>query len=142
MKTKIFSYNKPVNGAREQRLVFDPSTTKYRTHQPVERYIRTIPFAWMRAAARLPGKTAGVAVALWFVAGVKKALTFQLTAEAVDLSGCSRKPLYRALMVLEQVGLISVTRRVGARPVITIHPRAKLTTSKPAEKDQGENLYI
>ena len=107
----------------EERLVFDVSSQTYRPFRPVERYIRTIPFSWMRTANRLPGKVASVAVALWFLAGVKRSMTFRLTAEAADLSGASRKPLYRALAALEGAGLISVTRRAGARPVVTIHQR-------------------
>jgi len=105
----------------EQRLRFDSTSGEFRPHVRVERYVRTIPFAWLRRANRLPGSAAAVASSLWFLAGVKKSATFRLTAEAVDLAGCGRKSLYRALAALEQAGLIGVQRRPGARPIITIH---------------------
>ena len=107
--------------AGEQRLRFDAASGEFRPYTRVERYVRTIPFAWLRRANRLPGRAAAVATALWFLSGVKKSATFRLTAEAVDLAGCGRKPLYRALTALEQAGLIGVQRRPGARPIITIH---------------------
>jgi hypothetical protein len=120
--------------AGEQRLVFDPRTGDFRPHVRVERYVRTVPFEWLRRANRLPGNTTAVAVSLWFLAGVKKCATFRLTAEAVDLAGCSRKSLYRAITALETAGLISVLRRPGARPIITINKQTLL----PSAEEQAE----
>ncbi len=113
----VSSYAQP----GEQRLKFDESSGVFRPYTRVERYVRTIPFAWLRCANRLPGSAPAVATSLWFLAGVKKCSTFRLTAEAVDLAGCGRKSLYRALTVLENAGLISMQRRPGARPIITIN---------------------
>ncbi|MGE4480862.1 hypothetical protein [Acidocella sp.] len=104
----------------EQRLRFDAASGEFRPYTRVARYVRTIPFEWLKRANRLPGSASAVATALWFLSGVKKSSTFRLTAEAVDLAGCSRKPLYRALAALEQAGLVGVQRRRGARPIITI----------------------
>jgi hypothetical protein len=92
----------------------------------MERYVRTIPFEWLRRANHLPGSAPAVASSLWFLAGVKKSMTFRLTAEAVDLAGCGRKALYRALANLEAEGLIKLDRRSGARPVITINDPAQV----------------
>lgn len=105
----------------EQRYVFNAATGQFQPHHPKERFVRTIPFDWLRRANRLSGKTTTVALALWFLAGVKKSMTFRLTAEAVDLAGCSRGALYHGLAALEGAGLIAITRRPGARPLITIH---------------------
>lgn len=128
----------------EVRLVFDACTDQFKPSRANDRFIRTIPFAWLHRANRLPGRTASVAVSLWFVAGVKKSMTFKLTAEAVDLSGCGRKLLYRALHSLEQARLIGVTRRQGARPVITIfnvphvdRPHEEIQTSPPSGDFHG-----
>jgi hypothetical protein len=104
----------------ERRLVFNAATGRFEPRQAVERYVRTIPFAWLHRANRLPGRATAVAVALWFLAGVKRSMTFRLTAEAADLAGCGRKPLYAALVGLEDAGLITIQRRPGARPFITI----------------------
>lgn len=106
---------------QERRMIFDESTGQFRPHQPAERYVRAIPFDWLHTANRLPGRAISVALALWFLAGVKKSMNFRLTAEAVDLAGCSRKALYRGLDALEGAGLIGVVRRSGARPLITIN---------------------
>ncbi len=104
----------------EQRLRFNAASGEFRPYTRVERYVRTIPFEWLKRANRLPGSASCVATALWFLSGVKKSTTFRLTAEAVDLAGCGRKPLYRALAALEQAGLASVERRAGARPIVTL----------------------
>lgn len=105
----------------ERRHVFNASTGQFQPHQSKERFVRSIPFDWLRRCNRLSGKTTTVALALWFLAGVKKSMTFRLTAEAVDLAGCSRGALYHGLKSLEAAGLIAIGRRVGARPIITIH---------------------
>lgn len=105
----------------EQRLVFNQATGQYEKHTPRERFVRTIPFDWLYHCNRLPGKTTAVALALWFLHGVNKSPTFRLTREAVHLAGCSRGALYHALRALEGAGLISILRRPGARPIITIH---------------------
>jgi len=105
----------------EQRYVFDATTGQYQRHQPVDRFVRTIPYDWLYHCNRLPGKTTTVALALWFLAGVKKNMSFHLTREAVALAGCSRGALYHGLNVLEGAGLVAIKRRPGARPIITIN---------------------
>jgi hypothetical protein len=54
------------------------------------------------------------------LAGIKASLTVRLTAEALDLTGCERHTVYRALTVMEQAGLIRVERRSGAYPQVTL----------------------
>ena len=105
----------------ERRHVFNAATGQYQPHHSVDRFVRTIPYDWLHRCNRLSGKTTTVALALWFLAGVRKNMSFRLTAEAVNLAGCSRGTLYHGLVALEAAGLISVQRRTGARPLITIH---------------------
>lgn len=105
----------------EQRLVLNRATGQYEKNHYRERFVRTIPFDWLYHCNRLPGKTTTVALALWFLHGVKGNATFRLTREAVHLAGCSRGALYHALRALEGARLISILRRPGARPIITIH---------------------
>lgn len=123
----------------EQRLKFDPESGIFRPYARVERYVRTIPFAWLRRANRLPGSAAAVAASLWFLAGVKRSMTFRLTAEAVDLAGCGRKTLYRALASLERSGLISLLRRPGARPIVTIILQAPMSPEHLAGRKEARN---
>ena len=89
--------------------------------QPVDRFVRTIPYDWLHRCNRLPGKTTTVALALWFLAGVNRNMSFRLTREAVTLAGCSRGALYHGLKALEGAGLVAIQRRPGARPIITIN---------------------
>ncbi|MDO6384702.1 hypothetical protein [Uliginosibacterium sp. 31-12] len=104
-----------------RKHVFDAERGELVIRRPGAKFIwAKIPFDWMWQANRLPGKASHVGLALWFLAGVKKTMTFKLTAEAVDLAGCGRKSLYAGLASLERGRLISVTRRLGARPVVTI----------------------
>lgn len=112
-----------LDGVEVRRHVFDARSGTLSVHVPTAKYIAAkIPFSWMWHAHRLPGKTAHVALALWFLFGVKKSHTFKLTAEAADLAGCGRKALYAALTSLRQAGLISMVHRSGARPMITLIP--------------------
>jgi len=122
----------------ERRLVFNMQTGQFQPHERVERYVRTIPFDWLHRANRLPGHATAVALSLWFLAGVKKNMTFRLTAEAVDLAGCGRKSLYRALTALEQAGLICVLRRPGARPIITVNKQPSPAGQSPPINDELE----
>lgn len=114
MVSKLF------NPSSVQRLSFDRQRGQYRPWQPPPRFVRTIPYEWLHRCNRLPGKTTQVALGLWFLAGVKRCLTFRVTAEALDLAGCERHTVYRALTVLEQANLIAVERRVGAYPQVTL----------------------
>lgn len=79
-----------------------------------------ISFDWMQKANALPGKAGAVGLALWFIKGVKRSSTFAATAEAEALAGCSRQAFARGLDALESRGLISIVRRPGARPRVTI----------------------
>lgn len=110
----------PPEQLSEQRHVFNAAIGEFQPYHAKERFVRSIPFDWMRRCNRLSGRTTTVATALWFLAGVKKNMTFRLSAEAVDLAGCSRGALYHGLSALEAAGLISIQRRAGARPLITI----------------------
>jgi hypothetical protein len=105
----------------EQRYVFNAATGQYQRHQPVDRFVRTIPYDWLHRCNRLPGKTTTVALVLWFLAGVNRNMSFRLTREAVTLAGCSRGALYHGLKALEGAGLVAIQRRPGARPIITIN---------------------
>lgn len=80
----------------------------------------SIPFDWMRKANRISGKAAQVAIALCFLRGVKQSKTFKVTAESLDLAGCSRQAYYRALNCLEAAELIEVVRMPGNRAQVTL----------------------
>ena len=79
-----------------------------------------IPLKWMTKAAGMEGKTLHVAVALWFLAGLKRSRKVALFQSKLKLFNISRQASYRALLRLESAGLVSVERRRGRSPVVTI----------------------
>ena len=104
----------------EQRLTYSADLGAFIEYQPKPRFIRPIPFDWLHKCNRLGGKTTQVALALWFLAGVKQSMCFKLTQEAVDLAGCSRSALDHGLIELEKAGLIETKRSRGVRPMVRI----------------------
>lgn len=105
------------------RLVFNH---KLGRHEPTSNYHQEkfikgpIPLWWIRKANELPGKAGAVGIALWFLAGINKTLTFKLTGEVEHIAACNRKSVYSGLFELEGAQLITVIRKKGARPLVTI----------------------
>jgi hypothetical protein len=79
-----------------------------------------IPLRWLEAAAGLPGKSLHTGIALWFAAGQAKSAKIPLSNVAGCRFGLDRNSKYRALDWLEGAGLISVERRLGKTPIVTI----------------------
>ena len=75
---------------------------------------------WLSAAARLPGRSLHVGIALWTIAGMEKSHIVQLTNVNGRRFGLDRNAKYRALQWLEGAGLIAVDRKLGRAPVVTI----------------------
>lgn len=103
------------------RRTFNARSGKHGVATKADRFVKgPIPFDWLRAANALPGKAGAVGLALWFLKGVKQSTTFAVTAEAEELAACTRQAFARGLLALADAGLILVTSRRGARPVITM----------------------
>ena len=79
-----------------------------------------IPLTWISTAARLPGKSLHVGIAIWFTASLSKSATVPLSNLAGLPFGLDRNAKYRALAWLEEAGLITVDRQVGRSPVVTL----------------------
>ena len=79
-----------------------------------------IPGEWLAAAAALPGRSLHVALAVWHEAQLAKADTARLTHSAAARFGVSRDAVRRSLVRLEAAGLVTVERRLGCSPVVTI----------------------
>ena len=82
-----------------------------------------IPLEWLASAAKLPGKTLNVALALRWLHGMSEGKPFKLTQKALDLLNVSRETAGDCLVRLEQQGLIQVVRKPGRSPVISILDR-------------------
>ena len=91
-----------------------------RSHKQA-RFIRgPIPLDWIEVAAKLPGKTLHVALAICYLAGMNKLNSFRLTRGTLMVFGVSRHAAYRALGAMEEAGLVNVERHPGKNPVITV----------------------
>ena len=76
--------------------------------------------AWLNEAAKLPGKTLNLGLAIWWLAGMAKTKTFKLTGKALAQLGVSRDAASDALKRLEECGLLRVQRSPGQRPTVEI----------------------
>lgn len=81
-----------------------------------------IPLAWLERAARLPGKSLQAAVALWYAAGLTRSARIPLSNVSGHRFGLDRNAKYRALAWLERAGLVTVERKLGRAPIVTILP--------------------
>jgi hypothetical protein len=79
-----------------------------------------IPLEWLAVAAKLPGKTINVAIALWWCHGMAKGEPFKLTQRALMALNVERGAESAGLARLEQAGLIGVERKPGQRPIVSI----------------------
>jgi hypothetical protein len=97
-----------------------------------------VPLVWLSMAAKLSGKALHVGIALWYLAGVTKSFTVKLTRSTLTLFGVSRWSVSRNLRLLELAGLVTVERRKGKVPLVTIveEPRSLLEIN---EQDGGES---
>jgi hypothetical protein len=88
-----------------------------------ERFLKgPVPLAWLEAAARLPGKSLHAGIALWYAAGVARSAAVPLSNLSGVRFGLDRNAKYRALAWLEEAGLITVERKLGRAPVVTLLP--------------------
>ena len=79
-----------------------------------------IPLEWLGEAAKLPGKTINVAIALWWLYGMAKGKPFKPTRLALKIFCVERDAASAGLTRLEQAGLIQVERKPGQRPIVSI----------------------
>ena len=79
-----------------------------------------IPWPWLSAAARLPGRALHVAVGIRLLVGMKKTSRIALSVSWLAELGLSRHAAYRGLTALEGRGLVSVDRHLGRKPMVTV----------------------
>jgi hypothetical protein len=80
----------------------------------------SVPLAWLANAARLPGKSLHVAVTLWCISGLTRSQRVELTNVSGRHFGLDRCSKYRGLTCLEEAGLVTVKRKLGRAPMVTI----------------------
>ena len=88
---------------------------------PGQHYLRgPVPLDWLCRAARLPGKSLHVGMAIWYSAGLNRSASVRLSNIAGHKFGLDRNSKYRALAWLEGADLIKVERKLGRAPIVTI----------------------
>ena len=81
-----------------------------------------VPWAWITAATRLPGRALHIGMSLWFRVGRTNDMTVSLSLNAVAVElGFDRSTASRALAALSRAGLVSVERGPGRNCAVTVH---------------------
>ena len=75
---------------------------------------------WLSTAARLPGKSLHVAIALGIMSSLQRSDVISLSNNTIRRFGLDRNAKYRGLAWLEEAGLISVRRKLGRAPIVII----------------------
>jgi hypothetical protein len=90
------------------------------------------PLEWVAKIRTVSGYR--VAMALWYLCGLKKCLTVKLSSIACKKLNIDRQGKYRGLKELEGKGLIRVARDHGKNPVVTIKGVKKGVSKQYARK--------
>ena len=75
---------------------------------------------WLARAACCSGKALHVAIILCYRAGLQKSDTIKVPGRTAKLFGLDRHAKTRGLKALERAGLVSITRRQGCSPQVTL----------------------
>ncbi len=111
----------PDSHVRVKRLQLDLVSRQLAISPPKQLFIRgPIPLSWLAVAAKLPGKTIHVALALWWLYGMSNGAPLKMTRQALVALNVERDAERAGLIRLESAGLIRVARRPGQRPLVTI----------------------
>jgi hypothetical protein len=90
-------------------------------HKPGDHFLKgPIAWNWLCMAAHQSGKALQVAIALWFLVGVKKSGQVILSGATLRKLGVGRHSGYRGLRRLELANLVAVQRHPGRNPIVTI----------------------
>jgi DNA-binding transcriptional ArsR family regulator len=79
-----------------------------------------IPMNWWLPASRLRGPALATGAVCWLLGGWTRSAEFELNLSAWQCFGLSKSAVSRGLERLEDHGLVSVARRQGQSPVVTI----------------------
>jgi hypothetical protein len=79
-----------------------------------------LPLAWLLIAAKLPGRSLHLAIVLWYAAGLSGSSSIHIGNTLCLRFGLDRNAKYRALRSLELAGVITVKRKRGRSPLVTI----------------------
>ena len=107
-----------------KRLRLDKATGKWEEALNKPLFLKgPISMEWISEAAKLPGKALHLAVAIQWLAGMGSPTKLKITAKALELLGVSKDAYRDGLRRLEEAELISVERRVGQFPWVSINTK-------------------
>ena len=90
-------------------------------HRPGEAFLKgPIPWAWLEAAAALPGRALAVGLVIWQEAGCRKNRTVTLTLARARRLGGSENAARRAVRHLAGAGLVAVEHLPGRGLRVTV----------------------
>ena len=103
-----------------------PPSKRPPRHRRGEPFLKgPIPWPWLAAAARLPGKALQVAVLLWREAGCRRSRTIPFCLSRAGPLGVKEDSARRALRRLEVAGLVSVRHPAGRGLEVTLLDQAR-----------------
>ncbi len=117
-------------------------TLSPRFHAPKRRGLflkGPVPLEWLATAAGCGGKALAVAVLLWHRRGVTGSADVSLSRPLRDRFGISASTFRRAVLALERVKLVAVTRSPGCshRLVILDEPGDSDSPANPSGSESG-----
>jgi DNA-binding transcriptional ArsR family regulator len=108
---------------------FGRSETKIRHHR--SRFLKgPVPWDWIIRASELPGRALIVGLCLWRLSGAVGNRTVTLGNAELQPFGIDRAAKSRALTVLESAGLVTVERKRGRLPIVTLPSQAVSTVGQ------------
>jgi hypothetical protein len=108
-----------------QPLPCPPKRPKAPRHKPGDLFLKgPIPWSWLTEAMQLPGKALAVGLVAWHLCGLKKSHTVHMEPSKLRSAGMSPRVARRGLKVLENAGLVAVSRHQGRAPDVTIQQSA------------------
>jgi DNA-binding transcriptional ArsR family regulator len=134
--------------AVEQRHVWDKSSGSFvamhgladesrkvgKTRSGAKQFLKgPVPWAWIVRASQLPGKALVIGLCLWRLKGTTGKSSIPLSNSELRPFGIDRAAKSRGLAALEKAGLITVNRKQGRWPIVTLlahegaPPNAKAT---------------
>jgi len=88
-----------------------------------------VDWEWITSASKLGGRALHVAIAVAFLDGFAQTGEITLKPSVIQQLGIERTSGYRALMKMEKAGMITVSRRRGAAPIVCIPERFRRSMS-------------
>jgi hypothetical protein len=121
--------------ASEQRHVWDkrsgsfvaegelPAETSHRRKTSrTKKFLKgPVPWEWLIVASQLPGKALIIGLCLWRLMGATGHGSIPLSNSELQPFGIDRAAKSRGLVALEKAGLITVDRKRGRWPVVTVN---------------------